>query len=205
MYTSGTITIPTRAIDTLIAAINEHFDFDADLIDANDLARCLYTTATRSVDGRIQLGDQVEASSHSDTTAITLVTESSEATEDNTEWRELLLVAAAHGADGTFRHEGKSKWRIRLADGTVHDDILFEDLYRGDIITYVGQIQAAPGRTLDPLCIDTETNVIAWLLDQLGSRPDAGPRPEVSGDQKDLVIHWAQRARIDWTIHPVIA
>ncbi|MEU6562517.1 hypothetical protein [Nocardia nova] len=205
MYTSGTITIPTCAIDTLIAAVNEHFDFDADLIDVNDLAHCLYATATRSIDDQIQLGDQAEANAHGDTTTITLITEGSEATEDNTEWRELLLVTARHGADGTFHHEGDDKWRIRIADGAVHDDLPLEDVYQGDIITYVGQMQAGPGRTLDPVCIDTEANVIVWLLDQLGTRPDAGPRPEITGDQKDLITHWAQRAGIDWTIHPVVA
>ncbi|WP_225730931.1 MULTISPECIES: hypothetical protein [unclassified Nocardia] len=206
MRTYGTITIPADRLIALTMGIKARNTFGHLIIDGHGIGHHLYRTATMADATWTVLYEAVSADDHGDHLIIAIeITEGSHATDDNTEWSELLQLLVTHGATGEFTHDNDDeRWRTRLTDGAVHDDDALEG-YRGDTIAYVGQMQAAPGHRLDFLISDSSWDVvITALLTELRSRPDAGPQPD-SADEPALLEIWSRRAGIAWTIHPVTA
>lgn len=110
----------------------------------------------------------------------------------------LLATLAAHGVTGTLEHneDDRDYFRHRLAAGAVHHDGRLDDLYEGDVVLWVGQMQDHDDTAMDVIVHGhTEELAAAALAAEARTRyqalADAGEVPTgliVDGTNDDDVL-----------------
>lgn len=207
LYTNGRITIANTAVAEMLAAAAPLID-SGDPITVEDLADYLYELAAGSPYNDNLSHNPDTAAVHTNNTETTIHVMVHDGRMQVDQWQTMMSLLAKHDADGSFIHETEGsrgdQYRSRLADGNAYTEPLLDDVFKNDIISYIGHMQRAPAQQLDFITVKArEDHVIAALLDELRTR-DAPASVNATSDRQRLE-NWARRAGISWTVLPVTA